>query len=42
MTSTASRDALLERLALREAEIARLREEIAAWKVRVAALPLRE
>jgi methylmalonyl-CoA mutase N-terminal domain/subunit len=41
MTTTTSRDGLLETLAMRDAEINRLREEIAAWKVRVAALPTR-
>ncbi len=43
MTMTASHDALLvERLALREAEVARLRDELETWKAKVAGLPVRQ
>jgi methylmalonyl-CoA mutase N-terminal domain/subunit len=41
MTTVASHDTLLERLALQEDELARLRQELAAWKAKVAALPHR-
>ena len=41
MTTVASHDALLERLALQDDELARLRRELAAWQARVAVLPRR-
>ena len=41
MTGLASQDSLVDRLAIQEAEIARLRAEVAAWKARVASLPVR-
>ena len=41
MTTVASHDALLERLALQDDELARLRRELAAWQARVAVLPHR-
>ena len=41
MTSLASQDPLLERLALQDEEIARLRTEVAAWKAATARLPVR-
>ena len=42
MTTGVSHDALLERLAVQEEELERLRRELEAWKARVAALPHRE
>jgi methylmalonyl-CoA mutase N-terminal domain/subunit len=41
MTSVADRDALQERIAAQDEEIARLRERIAAWSAAAAAMPLR-
>jgi methylmalonyl-CoA mutase N-terminal domain/subunit len=41
MTSVADRDALLERIAAQDEEIARLRERMAAWSAAAAAMPLR-
>ena len=41
MTGLASQDSLVDRLAIQEAEIARLRAEVTAWKARVAGLPVR-
>ena len=42
MTTTMSDSGLLERLAVQEAELARLRAEVAAWKASVARLPVRD
>ena len=42
MTSAVSQDPLLDRLANQDAEIARLRAELAAWKAATARLPVRE
>ncbi|MEO5799040.1 MAG: methylmalonyl-CoA mutase family protein [Gemmatimonadales bacterium] len=41
MTGLASHDSLLDRLALQEDELVRLRAEIAAWKAATAKLPVR-
>ncbi len=41
MTISTPHDELLDRLAAREDEIAKLREELAGWKARIAATPLR-
>ncbi len=41
MSTTADRSALLERLAAQDAELARLRHDLEAWKARAAALPVR-
>ncbi|MGH7524434.1 MAG: acyl-CoA mutase large subunit family protein [Gemmatimonadales bacterium] len=42
MTTTAGpHEVLLERVAMQEEELIRLREEVAKWKARVAAMPLR-
>ena len=41
MTSVADRDALLERIAAQDDELARLRERIAAWQDAAAAMPVR-
>jgi len=40
-STTAEQNALLERLAAQDAELARLRHELEAWKARSAALPVR-
>ena len=42
MTSTASQDPLLHRLASQAEEIARLRAEVAAWRAATAKLPVRD
>ena len=42
MTTIASHDSLLERLALQDEELSRLRDEIAAWKAKAAALRRRD
>lgn len=42
MTNVMSETGLLERLAVQEAELARLRAEVAAWKAGVAKLPVRD
>ena len=42
MTTVMSDSGLLERLAVQEAELARLRAEVAAWKASVARLPVRD
>ncbi|MEI2721405.1 MAG: methylmalonyl-CoA mutase family protein [Gemmatimonadales bacterium] len=42
MTTVMSDTGLLERLAAQEAELARLRAEVAAWKATVAKLPVRD
>ncbi len=42
MTTIASHDSLLERLALQDEELSRLRDEIAAWKAKAAALRQRD
>ncbi|MGH7584562.1 MAG: acyl-CoA mutase large subunit family protein, partial [Gemmatimonadales bacterium] len=42
MTTTASSDPLIERLLLQEEEIARLREELAAWRAKYARSALRD
>ena len=42
MTSVTSNDALLERLALQEEELSRLRDEIAAWKAKVGGMRQRD
>jgi methylmalonyl-CoA mutase N-terminal domain/subunit len=41
MTTAASHEALAERVAEQEEELLRLREELAAWKAKLAALPQR-
>jgi len=42
MTSAVSQDPLLDRLANQDAEIARLRAELSAWKAATAHLPMRD
>jgi methylmalonyl-CoA mutase N-terminal domain/subunit len=42
MTNVMSETGLLERLAVQETELARLRAEVAAWKAGVAKLPVRD
>ncbi len=42
MTSITDHDALLDRLAAREEELARLRREVEAWRASVAKLPTRD
>jgi methylmalonyl-CoA mutase N-terminal domain/subunit len=42
MTTVATDDALLERLAQQEAELVRLRDEVARWKAQVSQLPRRD
>jgi methylmalonyl-CoA mutase N-terminal domain/subunit len=42
MTTLASHDSLLERLALQDEELSRLRDEIAAWKAKAAAMKQRD
>ena len=41
MTSVAEREALERRVLLQEEELAKLRAEVAAWRARMATMPVR-